>query len=282
MSLLVFSRPEDAETFDVGPPWFEAARRRASPGLLEGLRELEPPAWLWLHLLGVAYKMPGAHRPARFLAHLAEYDPELLSFHLLGSYAGSSRIPPALLRQARSGDASARIRLARLLFPHPGTDQAALSRLLALSSDRLKSLTVDLLERWYSEVFRHEEREVGPVLASEARAKRVVGKTSPERLVRFVTRGIDYLPEPAIQRILLIPSVVVRPWVLMTRFSSTRVFCYPVEDDAAINPDDPPARLVRIHRALAHEDRLRILRHLSRASMSAEDLSRELDQPLAR
>lgn len=282
MSLLVFSRPEDAETFDAGLGWFEAARRQVSPALLDSQHSLAPPAWLWLHLLGVAYKMPGAKRPARFLSQLREYDPELLSFHLLGCYASNRRITPGLVQQAQAGEPGVRIRIARVLFPDDADDRAAMTRLLAVPSERLKTLVVDLVERWYSEVFRHEEREVAPILASEARAKRVVGKTSPQRLVRFVTRGIDYVAEPAVHRILLIPSVIVRPWVLTTTFGSTRVFCYPVEDDASAHPDAPPARLVRVHRALAHEDRLRILRHLGRGAMTADALSRELGQPVSR
>jgi DNA-binding transcriptional ArsR family regulator len=282
MSLLVYSRPEDAETFDAGPSWFEAARRQASPALLTLLAELEPASWLWLHLVGVAYKMPGAKRPSHFLTQLREFDPDLLAFHLLGGSTSTRQVTPALVRQAQSGAQAARARIAGLLFADDADNRAAVTRLLAFPSSRLKALVVDLLERWYAEVFRHSEREVAPILASEARAKRVVGKTSPQRLVRFVTRGIDYQAEPRIRRILLIPSVIVRPWVLVTTVGSTRVFCYPVEDDTSAHPDDPPSRLVRVHRALAHEDRLRILRHLGRGAMTADALSRELGQPVSR
>lgn len=282
MSLLVYSRPEDAETFDAGHSWFEAARRQASPALRTLLAELAPPSWLWLHLVGVAYQMPGAKRTAHFLTHLRAVEPELLAVHLLGGYTSPHRITPALVQQAQAGDQAARARIAGVLFADDADNRAAVMRLLALPGHRLTELVVDLLERWYAEVFRHNEREVAPILASEARAKRVVGKTSPQRLVRFVTRGIDYQAEPRIGRILLIPSIIVQPWVLMTTFGSTRVFCYPVEDDISAHPDDPPSRLVRVHRALAHEDRLRILRHLGRGAMTADALSRELGQPVSR
>ncbi|MDQ6711210.1 MAG: helix-turn-helix domain-containing protein [Candidatus Dormibacteraeota bacterium] len=282
MSLLVFSLPDDAETFDAGPGWFMATRRQASPELLASAQELSAPAWLWLHLLGVAYKMPAPKRPPQFLAHLQQFDAELLAFHVFGCFTSARRVPPALVQQAQAGDGAARSRMARVLFPDDQDHQAALIRLIALPNVRLKALVIDLLDRWYREIFRQNEREVASVLAGEARAKRVVGKTSPQRLVRFVTRGIDYMAEPGIRRILLIPSVIVRPWVLMTTVGSTRVFCYPVEDEAPGEPDAPPSRLVRVHRALAHEDRLRILRALGREPMTADRLSRELGQPIAR
>lgn len=282
MNLLVFSRPEDAETFDAGATWFAAARSQASPDLLRLIQEFSPPAWLWLHLLGVAYKMPGAKRPAYFVNHLREFEPDLLAYQVLGCYASNRRVTPALVQQAQGGDRAACRRIAQVLFPGDAESRASVGRLLGVPSARLKALIIELVERWYTEVFRHTEREVGPILAGEARAKRVVGKTSPQRLVRFVTRGIDYIAEPGIRRILLIPSLIVKPWVLMTVFGSTRVFCYPVEDDAAAHPDAPPSRLVRVHRALAHEDRLRILRVLGRGSMTAEALSNELGQPVSR
>ena len=97
MSLLVFSLPDDAETFDVGHGWFMATRRRASPELLAFAQELSAPAWLWLHLLGVAYKMPAPKRPPHFLAHLQQFDAELLAFHLFGCFTSARRVPPALV-----------------------------------------------------------------------------------------------------------------------------------------------------------------------------------------
>lgn len=281
MSLLVFGRIEDADTYDIGLAWFEQASRRVTQRLLKALHSLSPQPWFWLRILGVASSLPSPKLPDRFLADLAAYRADALHSQVLGGYPGAHQVTRVVIEKARTGDQEARARIAAALSLDDARSRASLNRVIAVPPERFQRMLVDIVSGWYEEVFRHEEGRVIPVLASEARAKRALGRTSPERLIRFATGGIDYTPGRRIRKILLIPSLIIRPWAMATIHRRTAIFCYPADDDEAPrHPEAPPARLIQIHRALADENRLRILRQLGKHESTLEDLSRSLAHPL--
>jgi DNA-binding transcriptional ArsR family regulator len=87
---------------------------------------------------------------------------------------------------------------------------------------------------------------------------------APADLVEKTTNGVRWLSEPGVRRIVLAPSYLGRPYNFTFGIGETRVFVYPVMD-AALDQDDPlapPAAVLRLHRALGDETRLRILRML--------------------
>jgi DNA-binding transcriptional ArsR family regulator len=87
---------------------------------------------------------------------------------------------------------------------------------------------------------------------------------SQAELVERTTNGIRFLSEPGVRRLVLAPSYLVRPYNFTFTGADWRIFVYPVAD-AALEPHDPlapPVGVLRLHRALGDETRLRILRLL--------------------
>ena len=66
----------------------------------------------------------------------------------------------------------------------------------------------------------------------------------------------------------------MRPWNLMNAYDDVSVVCYPVADESlGVDHTAPPARLVRLHKALGDEKRLRILKRLAGGGATLQELA---------
>jgi hypothetical protein len=104
-------------------------------------------------------------------------------------------------------------------------------------------------------------------------------KMSPEEIVQWATGGVNYLPEPSVHKVLLIPQYIYRPWNIEADIEGTKVFYYPVANES-ISPNDrymPNNFLVQKHKALGDEVRLRIVKMLSEVDRSLQDITEHLD-----
>src|SRR5262245_30354282 len=97
----------------------------------------------------------------------------------------------------------------------------------------------------------------------------------PSLLVENATNGVTFTMLPEVAGIILVPSIVTRPWVTITETASRhRVFCYPVaEEHLMADPDAPPSYLVGVYRALGDERRLRLMRILGEGPISLADVT---------
>jgi DNA-binding transcriptional ArsR family regulator len=233
-------------------------------------------------LIGLVYETSTPRTIARFTDTLKATDPDALSRHVFGSTVAGADITSSVLRRARAGDADARGLIGDALFPGDRSSQNSLRRLLEIPASDLKRLMTEIVIAWHHDVFSDDEAEAIRTLASDVRAKRVLAMTSTDELVRLTTNGIEYWPEPRIRKILLVPSLITKPWVATTRHHSMRIFCYPADDEAPAGADEPPARLLRLQRALAHPERLQILRLIASGVSSSSELSGRLGLSSAR
>ena len=95
-----------------------------------------------------------------------------------------------------------------------------------------------------------------------------------------MTRGRLYRPDPSIRTVYLIPQFAMRPWVLLCEYDDARLFCYPISDESLEGePAGPPARLVRLHRALGDEKRLRMLNALAGGDATLQELADRFGMP---
>lgn len=105
------------------------------------------------------------------------------------------------------------------------------------------------------------------------------GAYAGSELIERTTGGIRWLPEVGIRRVILAPSYFSRPYNYLLAGDGWRFFGYPVADDALEVEDRlaPPPAMVRLHRALGDETRLRILKLLASQDLYLTEIAQQLE-----
>ena len=165
-----------------------------------------------------------------------------------------------LLQSALEGSEDA---IVEVVASWPEQKRAFLERLLRQPDQAIADLG-SLLEAWLPS-FKAIEGRVHAIIKRDVELReRDRERLGPIELIEATTNGIRWLNEPGIRRVILAPSYFTRPFNFAFAAQDWRMFGYPVAD-AALDADDPlapPAAVVRLHRALGDESRLRILRLL--------------------
>ena len=145
-----------------------------------------------------------------------------------------------------------------------GHEHEWVSRLLR-EPEEIAGGMADLMTAWLPYYLEIEPR-VQRIIARDAELRTADRATlEPTELIEHTTNGVRWLSEPGVRRVILAPSYLVRPYNFTFSGLDWRMFVYPVSD-LALEPADPhapPVGVLRLHRALGDESRLRIL-HLLR------------------
>jgi len=277
VSLIAFGSPQSADTFDVGPAWFDQIRTKASPRLLQLLDpDSEGGHGSWGCLIGLALLAPAAGTVPEFISRVDALTADELWLTLAGYHVPELRegAGPENYLRAAEGDGLAQraILLAAARFEE---DVNWLPPLLARSPSDAKDLVTELLRRWHEEVFAEGQEERAAILARDAEGKRVMARTaSPESLIEAATHGLEFRAEPWIRRLVLVPQTSMRPWNILTAYEEVGIICYPVADESlGIDKNAPPAALLRLHKALSDDKRLRMLKLLAGGPASLQQLA---------
>lgn len=277
LSLAVWSDLPTRQTYEIGKNWFEAVRAQASASLLEDIEAFAPCDMIWAHLISLAYECPAPRDVPAFLAYLKTCDPLEVRLRLLGYYVRYCRraTPPEVIAAAAAGDREAQRRFLQTSYPDDADWQAALTALFPLTPTETSRRLISILERWYEEVFRAQESSLLPILERDAEATRLLASNrSVERVIASVCNGWDYVPEPGIRHILLVPSVVLRPVIDSLDHHEVKIIGYPVADESMTPEGDLPSpRMLRLFKALSDELRLRILKRLSTGQYTLQQLA---------
>jgi DNA-binding transcriptional ArsR family regulator len=263
IGLALFIGGEEESSYEIGEAWFKSVRRKASPGLRDSARKLAgKEGYALVGLAGLAHEY-GARDVAALVTRLRRDRSGEAKRALLHCEA------PLVEAVLRGEPAAEREYLQKL-----GGQSRELARRTIKADPRvLAGEAADLLERWDREIFA----ELGPALrgdleASAQAATRLSRQLPADRLIVKVTRGVEYRTEPWIDSVVLVPSVLNRPWVDITEYNGTKFFLYPAGRDAAT----PDVELVEVYKALGDETRLRILRLLSTGVTSLTDIAEKL------
>jgi DNA-binding transcriptional ArsR family regulator len=161
---------------------------------------------------------------------------------------------------ALDGDAEA---AGRVVADWPEAKRTWITRLVG-DPDGLVGEVVALLEAWLP-AYQEMEPRIRSIIERDVELRSGDRSSlTPAELVERTTAGIRWLSEPGVRRVVLAPSYLVRPYNFTFAGGDWRLFVYPVAD-AALEPHDPyapPVALLRLHRALGDDTRLRILRLL--------------------
>ncbi len=137
------------------------------------------------------------------------------------------------------------------------------------------SRLVSALRAVYETAFAPFAEEWAPALA---RSADTVGMTvpgsQPQALIERITNGIDYEIPLGVTRLVLVPSVVIRPFSMVNDAGSGVVLAYPVDDEHLVDdPEAPPTWLVNYFKALGDPRRLKLLRRLELGPADLAELS---------
>jgi hypothetical protein len=139
-----------------------------------------------------------------------------------------------------------------------------------------KRALLELLTSWSDQIFPMLAPADRSLAERDAEAKRELVKSVPaEQVVERLAPGIQWLPGPDIDRVVLFPAYSARPWVYMSEYKRVKIFCPPITADRERAPGDP-AELVRIYKALGDESRLKLLKRLQEGPMSLTEATQEV------
>lgn len=274
--LFALDNPEDSAQYAGGEEWLNQQRGRLPSDFLRDLADLRTSGEIWLVLLGLVYDTPAPKTVEAFLEHLRSLAPEQFRAHLLNNawFTKERSIAPEVIERAASGDADAYQQICEAADGcscGPGW-----ANLLVKPADEAKATIIDMLERYAAKAF---DPEVSKLLDRDARAKRVLAASlSPAELVERATNGITFASEEGIDAVILVPSVVIRPFVVITDHTAGRIFGYSVSEEfLTADEDAPPSWLVDFYKALGDEKRLRILTILAQGDTTLAALVERLD-----
>ncbi|MCA0970204.1 winged helix-turn-helix domain-containing protein [Halobacillus litoralis] len=143
----------------------------------------------------------------------------------------------------------------------------------------LKRGLLEVMTLWWDEVIVPEQDELSSVLKRDFETKsQMSDRMHPEEFVKWATQGREYLPEPSVLTVLLIPHVSYRPWNVEADLPHTKVIYYPVAKES-LEPDgeEPQDQLVRPLKALGDGKRLLILKKLNDQPQTLKDLTHDLE-----
>lgn len=272
----LFSLTGDAgATDDLPEPdraWLRDARAGLAPDVAADVTELFG-AQLAIFLAALVVEHPELASVEQFLDLVATIPTHELVASVLRDLGHDADLAP-LVEPAAAGDVEALAALRAATSGH----QAELGILLDDPAGTHRRI-VRALRAWASPFALIEPR----IRAIEARdvilraADR--GAYGGSELIERTTGGIRWLPEVGIKRVVLAPSYFSRPYNYLLAGDGWRFFGYPVSDDA-LEPADrlaPPPAMIRLHRALGDETRMRILKLLASQDLYLTEIAQHLE-----
>ena len=276
MSICAIADTSDHDTLDLGGDWLRARLDAVEPGLREAVDAMLLGSHkVAAHLLGIVLETPKPRTFARFMEQLEATDPVEVKLHLCGRYAaGDHLVAPDVIERAARGDTGAQDEYLEALSEW-SEKHDMVRGLFQLGADEVKARLVDMLPRWYEEVFLPHAGDWRAEAERDAEAKRALAaRHSPEQLVELATRGYQYRPPAGIRALAFFPSWFMRPWVILWEHRGTKIFCYPIAP--APEEETSPAEIARVFKALGDEGRLKLLRRLNDGPVKLSEAAAQL------
>lgn len=276
MSLFVIqSGKGSVEEYDQGSELIELIDEHASEELRERLGALSGCGETWLTLVGLVHELPKPRTVSAVVELIRAMDPvELRSLMLQNAGIRPSRgYDPELIARVAKGNVEG----IDELFAGDSHAAKALPWIGAPPAETQTTI-VEVLERLDTEVLPHSSAPYD-VLERDANEKRALATTmAPDRLIETATNGVAFEMQSHVSGVLLIPSIVLRPWVVITEHGSLRIFVYSVSDEHLnADPTAPPAYLVETYKALGDERRLRILSILAEGDLGLGEIAERIN-----
>lgn len=269
MSLFLMTGDCDFDTYDLPTQRLRAIKESGIPAPLKAEIEELIVGWeVVAELAGLVAELEGPLDLQALVRHLEELPAIEIQLQLLGYYQHAHPgAPPEFIKKAAEGDAEAAEALKAAATEHQDWLRE-LTNLLELGPERVKELLVSILPAWCRDVWPRFGVDM-ETLEAEAEARRSQAKKLPmEKLIETATNGFDYTPDPRDRRILLLPSMVLSPWMVYLDHKDQKVICYPAAETPAEPGAMSPTQLARFYKALGDEGRLALLKRLAEGPLS--------------
>lgn len=144
--------------------------------------------------------------------------------------------------------------------------------------ERIVHSYVPLLRTWNETYFNEVRPQFLPLLEEDAAEKNaLLHKMDADALIEYATGGLVLEPKLELDKVIIIPSVHFRPINTYCFYPNVLLIQYPI-DIPEVNEDEPPTCLIRLTRALAKPDRLRLLRYIANDPKSLQQMMLDLNQ----
>jgi DNA-binding transcriptional ArsR family regulator len=273
----VFSLSGDAGSTDDLPAsdrtWLADARA-ALPADVRDVATRLLESEVCIHVAIVVVDRPSVRSADDVVATVASSEPREI-VRAMFDEGGREPELTALVNRALAGDDSALSALEETLPEHKRDERLQILR----EPEQTVSDLVGVLGAW-AELFTPIESRVTAILERDYES-RAADRASlgPVDLIERTTNGIRWLPEGGVKRVILAPSYFSRPYNFLMSASDFRLFGYPVSDEAleTVDPLAAPQSVVRLHRALGDETRLRILKLLAGRDLYLTEIAQQLE-----
>jgi DNA-binding transcriptional ArsR family regulator len=280
-----FSLSADAGSTDDLPPadrhWVETAH--AEMRTLFGESFDLYGGELCIVLAGLAVDRPEVRTAAAFVDLISDLDDTTVVRTILGEDLRSPELAP-IVERALAGDEAAIEEHARTCDDmQPNKDRARLTGLLFRRPESVLGPARGIMAAWLEHFAPLEER-VGEMIERDVAMRAEDRETlAPGDLIERTTGGVRFGSEPGVRRVILAPSYFARPYNYLLAAEDWKLYGYPIADAAldARDPLAPPQAVVRLHRALGDDTRLRILRLLRDRDLYLTEIAQllELSKP---
>ncbi|PEE79181.1 ArsR/SmtB family transcription factor [Bacillus toyonensis] len=261
------------DTLEKSQSEWEEIRQSLTEEMREHLQFVEEHN-TWKALLQLLYE-GDFQNLSQFIANidsLSEEDLKYICLPFVGEKYEENR------RLAGNGDVTAIQKLKELTQDHQFFS-TYISFICNSDIQELKDHFIAVMTGWYESVIKKEEEQLLSILERDYEAKNEMNKKmKPEEFVEWATGGVNYMPEPSVHYVLLIPQLTYRPWNIEADIEDTKVFHYPVANES-IHPEDPYEPnyfLVQKHKALGDEARLRIVKMLFEKERTLQEITERL------
>lgn len=280
----VFNDKDENANFDLGSEWFDRVVEATPEDLREEFLLLGGPhCQIWLSLLGLISVAPHPHDPESVFNWIGELNPQRLRRWILGylgdqAERGDDAAPSlSLIEEAAQGDREAVRRIAESSLEPSQVD--AVMDLFDIDPTEMRDRIAGGLKRFRKEVFFEYEEDFARAIAAAAASRQSMAtRDRAKDVIEEVTNGLDYEIPWGVTRVILVPSIVVRPLSLIDQYRDALIVFYGLADEFIdLDPEAPPSWMVRFYKALSDEKRLRILRRLSEGDTSLDELTQLLD-----
>jgi DNA-binding transcriptional ArsR family regulator len=273
----LFSLSDDAGSTDDLPAPDRAWLAEAKASLPAGVRDTAHDLFeseIWINMAVVVVDDPAIRTAADLVTALGTIGPREIVRPVFDDASGDPELA-GLVDRALHGDGSVLPAIASML-----PDDKREARLQFLREpEKIVDDLATVLAAW-EERFSPIEARVSAILERDYDSRAADRATlAPADLIERTTNGIRWLPEAGIRRVILAPSYFSRPYNFLMSSGDWRLFGYPVADEAfeAADPLSAPQSVVRLHRALGDETRLRILKLLAGRDLYLTEIAQQLE-----